>query len=797
MPFDIDTVVASLSRDDRVALLAGVDNWHTAHVPGVGQLRCSDGPAGVRGTSWRGPASTSFPCGTALGATWDPQLVESVGRALGVESRSKGAHVLLAPTVNLHRTPIGGRNFECMSEDPVLTAHLARAYVRGVQSEGVGCCIKHFVGNDTEYERMTISSDIDERTLREMYLVPFEVACRPVADGGAGVMAVMTGYNRLNGTFCSESSALLRDVLRADWGWDGVVFSDWFGTHSTVEAVEAGLDLEMPGPPKWRGAALLDAVGAGEVSEALIDDSVRRLLRLFQATGVGLQPSVEVTDDSPTTRATIRDAAVASTVLLRNERLLLPLATTTRVALIGPNSERGQVQGGGSARVRVHQPVGPLAALRERGIDVTHEVGCLIDKYLPAVRGAFRMELDDGDGGRVVDDVTTTRFMWQDDPAPNISLTYFGARLTGSFVPPRGGPWQFSLAAVGPAVLRVNGEVLIDLTEAQVGGLYFGLGSTEIRAAITLPAGVPVTIDAHYLPVPTATLRGFQVGAAPESGTDTIAEAVAAAAANDVAVVVVGTDANWETEGEDRTSMALPGAQDELIRRVAAANPNTVVVINAGSPVLMPWFDDVAAVMQVWFPGAEFGNALADILLGDVEPGGRLPVTIPARLSDTPASEYYPGSGGHAVYGEGQFIGYRWYEAQAIRPVAPFGFGLGYTEWQIGSSTVEVGASGLSDGVTVATELANVGGRRGGTILQCYVEAPDGDPERPRRSLAAFVKVHADAGAQASATLWLPERAFSVWDVDARGWIVPPGEYLIHVGTSSADTVVVGSIAAA
>ncbi len=348
MTINPEAVLASLTLEQKVSLLAGYDNWHTVTLPGVPPLRCSDGPAGVRGTSWTGPFSASFPCGTALGATFDRALVTEVGEALGREARSKGAHVLLAPTVNLHRTPIGGRNFECMSEDPVLTAELAVAYVRGVQSRGVMCCIKHFVANDTEHERHTISSEVDPVTLREAYLVPFEQAVGPVAAGGADVGALMSSYNRVNGVYASEHRQLLREVLRDEWGFDGVVFSDWFGTHSAAESLEAGLDLEMPGPARERGNALLRAVKDGITTEARVDESVLRLLRLFERSGVGQIDQDEHTDDSPATRDVIRRAAIAGTVLLKNDDGVLPLGPSVRLALLGPNSDRGQVQGGGA-----------------------------------------------------------------------------------------------------------------------------------------------------------------------------------------------------------------------------------------------------------------------------------------------------------------------------------------------------------------------------------------------------------------------------------------------------------------
>ncbi len=805
MTIDVDALMQALTLEQKVSLLAGHDAWHTVELPGVAPMRCTDGPAGVRGTSWTGPASASFPCGTALAASFDAELVEQVGQALGRETRSKGAHVLLAPTVNLHRTPIGGRNFECMSEDPALTAAIAAAYVRGVQSQHVACCIKHFVANDTEFERMSISSEVDERTLRELYLLPFEAAVTPVAEGGAGVRSVMSSYNRINGTFASEHAELLRGVLRDDWGFDGVVISDWYGTHSAAASLDAGLDLEMPGPARLRGEALLAAVQNGEVAASRVDESARRLLELFSWSGVGEIDPAEGTDDSPETRAIIRRAAIAGTVLLKNDGGLLPLSPTATVALIGPNAERGQIQGGGSARVRANRPIGPLVALTARGVPVTHERGCSIAKRLPALRGEFAVEYRGADGATAGADIDRLQLLWMDAPAPNIDRKAFAATITGTFTPNEDGEWQFGLTSVGAATLRINGHTVIDMPVPLTGGAFFGMGSPEQRAGLHLEAGRPCSVEVDYPMYEYDMLRGLIVGAEPPLRDDAIDRAVAAAAAADIAVLVVGTNDDWETEGEDRVSMALPGDQDELVRRVAAANPNTVVVLNAGSPVSMPWLHDVRAVMQVWFPGEEFGEALADMLVGVAEPGGRLPVTLPARLDDTPAFEHHPGRDGLAMYAEGLYIGYRWYDAHDIEPLFAFGHGLGYSTFTISesSATGSIGATNATNttnatnatntgGVTVRAIVHNTGDRTGSHVVQCYVQPDGAGPDRPPRTLQGFAKVTLDPGQSHEVAIWLPERCFSVWDVAAHDWVVPPGDYSVLVGESSRSLQLAG-----
>ena len=774
-------VLTGFSVEQKIDLLSGADLWHTAGFaePPVPAIRTSDGPAGVRGTTWDGVRSASFPCGSALGATWDPDLLHEVGRALGREARSKSAHVLLAPTVNLHRTPIGGRNFECFSEDPVLTAELAVAYIDGVQSEGIAACVKHLVGNDTEFERMSISSEIDERTLRELYLLPFEAAVRR-----AGVRAVMSGYNRLNGTFCSEHRWLLTDVLRGEWGFDGAVISDWFGSHSAAPSLLAGLDLEMPGPPRTRGPHLRAALDAGEVVEADLDRSVARLLDLAEWTRAAGTGTDEVTADDPATDDVIRRAATRAMVLLKNDGSLLPLGPATRrVALIGPNARYGRVQGGGSARVKPVQRPGPLDALRGRGLDVSFTPGGAIDKYLPTVHGEFIVERSDGEQAPI------DRLSWRDGGSVLGDRSGSAVRISGGFVPDATGPWEFGVRAIGPASVRLDGAPVVELPVARRGGAFYGLGSPEVRGVTALEVGRPYELAVEIPAGDSEAARRVMVGACPVRREDHLEQAAAAAAAADVAVVIVGTDDDWETEGEDRTTMGLPGDQDELVAAVANANPNTMVVVNAGSPVTMPWLDSVPAVLQLWFPGQALGEALADVLTGVEEPGGRLPITFPARLEDTPAFAHHPGRHGRAVYAEGTFIGHRWYDRERIVPRFPFGHGLGYTTFEI--RPLELSGS-AADGVSVAVEVTNTGGRGGSEVIQVYVEPPAGDPRRPVRHLAGFRRVDLEAGTSARATIELGPRAFAVWQ-DGR-WAVPPGGYAVLVGRSSRDLVPAGTV---
>ena len=762
---------------ERISLLAGSDTWHTPASAGVPAIRMSDGPAGVRGTSWRGPASASFPCGTALGASFDPELIREVGRALGREARSKSSQVLLAPTVNLHRTPIGGRNFECMSEDPFLTAEIAVAYVDGVQSEGVACCIKHFVGNDTESERMSISAEIDERTLRELYLVPFE---RAVA---AGVRSIMTAYNRLGGVFCADHEWLLRTVLRGEWGFDGVVVSDWFGLHSTVEAMRAGLDIEMPGPTLHRGQALVAAVEAGEVGEHLVDEAIDRVAALAAWIGAGSDDGSEVTLDDPVTWEVQRRAAVAGTVLLTNRDAQLPWVDEVgSVAVIGPYASTGRPQGGGSARVTPARFAPIVETLTTRGVAVEHVPGCSIERYHPPIRGEVELHLADEHGATFSSTLPATAAFWQEEPAPGLTRR-FSASMSTTFTPDVSGVWTVGARSVGACTVSVDGEPSLEIAADDRGGSFFDFGSPERVAEVRLEAGREVTVAIDYPIDDHPGIRALAVGLRPPAGDDPVAEAVEVARGVDRVLLVVGTDDDWETESMDREATALPGRQDELVSAVAAVNPNTVVVVNAGSPVSMPWVDDVSAVMQIWFPGAAIGEALADVVLGDDEPGGRLPVTFPRSLDETPAAAHYPGVDGRMVYGEGRLLGHRWFAATDREPLFWFGHGLSYTTFSV--ETVSVSGDPVA-GVEVSVRVANTGDRVGSEVVQVYAghEPVDGGLTGDGLRLVGFEKVHLQPGAERLVSIALSSRCFASWD---GGWVVPAGEHVISVGRSSVD----------
>ncbi len=821
----IQQQLAALTRDEKASLTAGRDAWRTPTVDrlGIPSIKVTDGPNGARGDAAGRETAVCFPVGTALGASWNVDLLREVGGVLAAEAQSKGAQILLGPTVNLHRSPLAGRNFECYAEDPYLTARLAVGYVSGLQGGGVGACIKHYVANDSEHERMTISSEVDERTLRELYLVPFEAA---VAD--AGTWSIMAAYNRINGVYACDHRELLVDRLKTEWGFDGLVISDWGAVHDTVAAAQGGCDLEMPGPARHFGPALADAVHAGLVDTEMLDDKVRRLLRTVWRSGRLDHPDErdEQSIDLPEHRALARRAATEGMVLLRNvpvpdsSQPVLPLVVEAldTIAVIGPNAAVGVYQGGGSSIVRAHYVVHPLEAIIERVGDaavIRHEPGGAIDRYQPPPEPSWFTTLDD-DGRGVRLEIFDNRelagppissrllrgvsWAWWSPPAGLHDPTTFSARWTAAFTPPVAGEWQLGLSAIGTSRVLVDGEVVVDnWTAPELGELFFSRGSIEVVETVTLEAGRSYALEVEYATAVGARPGAIRFGMTAPLGEDPVERAEQAARQADVAVVIVGTNGDWETEGSDRPTMRLPGRQDELIGRVAATNPRTVVVVNTGSPVEMRWADDVGAILQVWFPGQEYGDALADVLFGDADPGGRLPTTFPYRYEDHPARFGYPGENGQVRYGEGVFIGYRGYDERALAPRFPFGHGLSYTQFSLGAARVTGAVPGAdADGdaapgggawrgpvvAQLEVDVTNIGDRAGSEVVQLFVRPSRSRLSRPVRELVGFVKVTLEPGAAATVSLDLDARSFASYDTSVPGWVAEAGRYDLLVSTA-------------
>ncbi|MGP3685890.1 beta-glucosidase [Streptomyces sp. IBSNAI002] len=797
----VEEALGKLDLDTKTRLLAGQDMWSLPAVPEIGlkSLVMSDGPIGVRGVRWTADdPSIALPSPTALAAAWDPALARRAGRLLAQEARRKGVHVLLAPTVNLHRSPLGGRHFECYSEDPYLTGEVGAGYVNGVQDGGVGTTVKHFVGNDAETDRFTVDSVIAPRPLRELYLAPFEAIVANAHPWG-----IMTAYNQVNGTTMTEHRYLVNEVLRGEWGFDGCNVSDWMAARSTAGDIEGGMDVAMPGPQSVYGPALAEAVRAGEVPESAVDEAVRNVLRLAARVGI-LEGAPAAVTEAPAEldgQALARELAARGFVLVRNEAVsgrsaALPLdAATGTVALLGAAARDARVLGGGSATVFPERIVSPLDGLTAALPDgaLTYHVGADPSEELVPAGKAFELRAVCRDAsGAVIGEgsLPSGQVQWigNDLPAGATYETMASIEVTGTFVPRESGEHAFGTRGLGAFTLAVGGRTLWEGVqemgnEADPFEAFFGAPSE--RARLDLAEGEPVEVsltfhvpDMTALPLKAIMFSLLHLG--PRRDADElIAEAVAAARAADTAVVVVATTDRVESEGFDRKDLTLPGRQDDLVRAVAAANPNTVVVVNAGSPVELPWREEVAAVLLTWFPGQEGGAALADVLLGDAEPGGRLPTTWPARFADAPVTEVVP-TDGRLEYREGLFIGYRAYERQGVRPGFPFGHGLGYTEWAYES--LEVTAT------TARVRVTNTGTRPGREVVQVYL-APKADAfERPASWLAAFAGVEAGPGESVEAEIALPARAFEIWDEETGGWRRIGGSYEVRASHSHGDT---------
>ena len=809
VPSFVEDLLSQMTLQEKVAMLAGTNMWYTVPVErlGIPSLKMTDGPNGARGAGslTAGVKTTCFPAEISLASTWNTELVERVGQALADEAKMKGAHVLLGPTVNIQRSPLGGRNFECFSEDPYLSARLAVAYITGLQREGVGASIKHYVCNDEEFERFSLSSEVRERVMREMYLPPFEAAVRECKP-----WTIMAAYNLVNGVAASESPLLLTEILRNEWGFEGVVVSDWFrSVKSTAASINAGLDLEMPFP-LWRGAKLLEAVELGEVTEATIDISVRRLLLLLDKAGLFEHPQAveEQAIDVPERRALVREAAAEGIVLLKNEGQTLPLEPQqlTKVAVIGPNAKVALTTGGGSAQVNAHYAVTPfegiVAKLGEH-VRVDYEQGCTNYRLLPlpdtnlVLAGTQGNEhgwavkyFNSGDlSGTPVNQETqsTTDLMWFELPE-RVDPRQFSARITGRFTPAETGIYTLGLVSAGLSRLSVDGREVIDnWTQQTPGTEYFGFGSTEVHATISLEAGHEYLLTLDFARSATAQLAAVRLGILPPVPADAIERAARLAADSDVALVCVGFGGEWQSEGFDRPDMELPGQQHALVEQVAAANPRTIVVLHTGSPITMPWLDRVAAVIQAWYPGQECGNAIADVLFGDVTPSGKLPQTFPMRVEDNPAYLNFPGENGKVYYGEGLFVGYRYYDKKRVTPLFPFGFGLSYTTFSYSSLQLSAREINPDDTLQVSVDVTNTGQRAGQEVVQVYVRDRQARLQRPEKELKAFAKVHLAPGERKMVTLSLERSALAYYDDHTHQWIAEAGEFDVLVGASSQD----------
>ncbi len=801
----VDDLLGRLSLEEKVRLMAGASSFTLEGVErlGVPQIRVTDGPTGVR--SNEGEAATVFPVGVAMAATWNPGLTGEVAAAIGREALALGDRVVLAPTINIARTPLWGRGFETYSEDPFLAGVLGCAYVEGLQGEGVGASLKHYAANNQEEGRMTVSARIDERTLREIYLAGFEMVVK-----AANPWTVMASYNRINGVYATENGHLLNDILKGEWGYDGIVVSDWGAVHSTAAAANGGNDLEMPGPPRWFGDKLLAAARAGQVPLGRIDDAARRVLRLILRTGaVDGKPAPAGELRSRRHRQIAGRAAEEAVVLLKNAGDLLPLDADAigSIAVVGPNAAARRIQGGGSSQVRAGRQTSILQAMGEflaGRVEVSHADGGDNEPVPPAARPTmFSPDEARGQAGLLCEYFAKRSFAAPPYRAQAerqigklVSTTFaagateaLGAlRWSGWFWPDRDGRHEFAVRAPGSSRLTLNGQTLIDeATDGAVDKMDVGGMRVERRiaaASLTAGRGYPIVIE-YLRPEKVGDVAWEYVGVGVRPPRGDIAEAAALAASADAAVVVVGAASVTEGEGYDRESLDLPGDQNALVEAVLAANPRTVVVLVGGAPYALPWIDHAPAVLAAWLGGEEGPDAVVRILFGAAEPSGRLPVTFPRRIEDTPAHPWYPG-GAEATYGEGLSVGYRHFDRAAAAPMFPFGFGLTYTRFSYGGLQAPLEAR-AGDDVAVSFTLANTGLRAGKEVAQLYVRPRGPSVERPVKELKGFAKVALAPGESRRVTLSLNARAFSFWDPARHAWIAEPGAYDLLIGGSAAD----------
>ncbi|KAJ5094622.1 hypothetical protein N7456_010483 [Penicillium angulare] len=820
---DVEKAIEELTLGEKVALTAGRDFWHTVPIPrlNIPSLRMSDGPNGVRGTRFfNGIPAACLPCATALGATWDADLLTQVGSLMADEAIAKGTHIVLGPTINIQRSPLGGRGFESFSEDGILSGTLAGHFCKGMQDKGVAATLKHFVCNDQEHERMAVSSIVTERALREIYLLPFQLAMRICRSA-----CIMTAYNKVNGTHVSENKTLIDDILRKEWGWDGLVMSDWFGTYSTSDAINAGLDIEMPGKTRWRGEALAHAVSSNKVAQFKLDERVRNILNLVNwVEPLGIpEGASEKALNRPEDKALMRRAAAESVVLLKNEGASLPLKKDGSLLVIGPNAKMASYCGGGSASLAPYYTVTPFDAVSSKSKgEVTFSQGVYSHKELPLL-GPL-MQTADGKPGftfkvynehpsagkdrELVDELQLFASMGflMDYVNPKIkSMTYY-VDMEGTFTPEESGIYDFGVTVVGTGRLLIDGEVVVDNTKNQKQGTsFFGTATIEELGQKELKAGQTYKVLFEFGTAPTSDLDtrgivafgpgGFRFGASRRVGEEElIASAVEQAKKADQVVIFAGLTSEWETEGADRDHMDLPPGSDELITQVLAANPNAVVVIQSGTPVTMPWVKDARAVVQAWFGGNECGNGIADVLYGDVNPSAKLPVTFPRRLQDNPSYVNFRSERGRVLYGEDVYVGYRFFERSQVEPAFPFGHGLSYTTFarsdlKINTVPEQPKYTESGEPITATVAVKNTGSIAGAEIVQLWIVPPKTDVNRPVRELKAFKKVFLQPGESKTVDLVVEKKlATSWWDEQREQWISEKGRYEILItGTGSEE----------
>jgi len=786
----VEDLLKRMTLEEKIDMLGGTGFATKPNARlGIPELRMTDGPLGVRMDK-----STAFPSGINLAATWNPALVEKIGHALGREVKAHDAHVLLAPCVNIARIPNGGRNFESFGEDPFLASRMAVNYINGLQSEGVAATVKHFAANNQEHERMFVDAQISERALNEIYLPAFKAAVQE-----ANVLCVMNAYNKINGHFASENDYLLNKILKTEWGFTGMVMSDWGAVHSSIPTANGAMDLEMPEGKYLNKDSLFLTIQKGEVNEATIDEKVRRTLRTIFRLGLFEKPSLK--DDFKVGTKENREAAFLGTregiVLLKNQNDILPLnfSKLKSVAVIGPNAVKARTGGGGSSQVDPLEAPSPLEILKQNfgdKVKINYAVGVRLDgesipvpsKYLSTENGEEGLRGEYFDNMELKGRPVYTRmdkelyFDWGGDSPfknENWKTDIFSVRWTGKVKAPVSGHFIFDLISDDGVRFWLDDKLVID---------HWTDHAPESREyEIQLVAGKEYKIKIEYYENGGGAVckLGWTL-----PGEDPMIAAIKAAKQSEVVLLFAGTSAAYESEGFDRQDLVLPKNQDELIEKIASVNKNVIVVINAGSPVLMDkWLGKVKGVVFAWFGGQEMSYALSDVLSGKFNPSGKLPVTFPKRWEDCSAFSTYKKESGITEYSDGIFIGYRHFEHNNIEPLFPFGFGLSYTKFAYANLKLSAKEMSQNEKLTVTFDVKNTGKVDGGEIPQLYIRDVKASVERPVKELKGFSKVMLKPGETKAVTLTVDKAAFSFFDENSKSFITEPGEFEILIGSSS------------
>ncbi|KAH7385037.1 glycoside hydrolase superfamily [Cadophora sp. MPI-SDFR-AT-0126] len=817
--FDVEDVISKLTLEEKVTLLSGAGRCAFASVDRleVPTINTSDGPHGLRGYSfWNGPRGLMLPCGTAMGATFDHELLHSVGNMLADEARGKNIHVVLGPVVCLQRSPLIGRGFEAFSEDPFMSGNLAACYINGLQERKVASCIKHYAAHDQSLTSNEDAVVMTDRTLREAHLLPFQIALKKSNPG-----AVMTSYNKINGVHASEDPYLVNQILREEWKWDGLVLSDWWGTYSTSESINAGMDLEMPGPPVWRGGLLKNAVSCRKVTMATVDASVRKVLTLISKVSNPGPTSIKQLNDTIETRSFARRVAGESIVLLKNEKSILPLSNANKKSygLIGEHFKIPATCGGGSSELDPYYISTPLDAINEivGEKNTTYLPGCYSHKFTSVITTGLTQPGSQepglvleffGKNPEVVEAAaenpclfTTTTIstsMPFNDSIPLFLPSVYFIRARTTYTAEKTARYRFGLSISGRAKLSIDGKLAIDQWTSHPEKTDYTpvLNSFTMESTADLDARAGQKYEIEVLLTNDAIDKSI-VGAAPAAGLrigmhevidedSSIAEAVELAKRVDVPIVLTGLSSDFEYENMDRKTLVLPGRIDELISRVLGANPNTIIITQSGLPIGMPWINQASTLLHAWFGGQEVGHGISDVLFGTINPSAKLSVTFPKRAQDTPSFLTFGKADRSLVYGEGVFVGYRYYEALDLAPLFYFGYGLSYTKFKFANLVVPEEFLAKEDHVmTVEVEVTNTGKVDGAEVVQVYVADLQASVQRPRKELKGFKKVTVAAGKSAKVQVELDKYAVSFWSEEHKAWLAEAGEFLVIIGTSA------------